>query len=299
MKVAISGVSGLIGEALKKSFAADGVEVLALTRRENLSPLQTITWDIETGRFDASALEGVDAVVHLAGEPVAQRWSDTTKKTIQDSRVKGTKLLVEGLKSLSKRPKVIVSASAVGFYGDSGDQELDELSAPGKGFLPNMCQEWERETMKALGLGIRAAVVRVGIALSTRGGALAKMLLPFRLGLGGPVGGGRQWMPWIHIDDVVAAYRYVVSHQDIVGAVNATAPNPVTNGDFSRALGRALGRPAVLPAPGFALKLLFGQMAEIVLEGQRVLPKKLQESGFEFRHRDIEEALRDVLSNKS
>ena len=169
MKVAISGVSGLIGEALKKSFAADGVEVLALPRRENLSPLQTITWDIETGRFDASALEGVDAVVHLAGEPVAQRWSDTTKKTIQDSRVKGTKLLVEGLKSLSKRPKVIVSASAVGFYGDSGDQELDELSAPGKGFLPNMCQEWERETMKALGLGIRAAVVRVGIALSALG----------------------------------------------------------------------------------------------------------------------------------
>ena len=299
MKVAISGASGLIGDALRKSFEANGVEVLAVSRRKNLPALQTITWDIETDRFDASALEGVDAVVHLAGEPVAQRWSNTTKKTIRQSRVQGTKLLVEGLKSLSKRPKVIVSASAVGFYGDRGDQELDELSAPGTGFLPNMCQEWERETMKALGLGIRAVVVRTGIALSTRGGALAKMLLPFRLGLGGPVGGGRQWMPWIHIDDVVAAYRYVISNQDIVGAVNATAPNPVTNGDFSRALGRALSRPAVLPAPGFALKLLFGQMAEIVLEGQRVVPKKLQESGFEFRHRNIEEALRNVLSNKS
>ena len=299
MKVAITGASGLIGDALRKSFEANGVEVLAVSRRKNLPALQTITWDIETDRFDASALEGVDAVVHLAGEPVAQRWSNTTKKTIRQSRVQGTKLLVEGLKSLSKRPKVIVSASAVGFYGDRGDQELDELSAPGTGFLPNMCQEWERETMKALGLGIRAVVVRTGIALSTRGGALAKMLLPFRLGLGGPVGGGRQWMPWIHIDDVVAAYRYVISNQDIVGAVNATAPNPVTNGDFSRALGRALSRPAVLPAPGFALKLLFGQMAEIVLEGQRVVPKKLQESGFEFRHRNIEEALRNVLSNKS
>lgn len=298
MKVAISGVSGLIGEALRKSFAVDGFEVLALTRHKKLPPLQTITWDIEKGRFDASALEGVDAVVHLAGEPVAQRWTDQTKKAIRESRVKGTRLLVEGLKSLSKRPKVLVSASAVGFYGDGGDRMLDESSPPGTGFLPDVCQEWERATMEALGLGMRAAVVRIGIALSTHGGALGKMLLPFKLGLGGPVGGGKQWMPWIHIDDLVAAFRYVVDKEDIVGAVNATAPNPVTNAEFSRALGRALHRPAVLPAPGFALKLLLGQMSEIVLEGQRVVPKKLQESGFEFRHPEAEEALRDVLRSE-
>jgi uncharacterized protein (TIGR01777 family) len=297
MKVAISGVTGLIGEPLRKSFAADGFEVLALTRQRAMPPLRTITWDIQKGRFDASALEGIDVVVHLAGEPVAQRWTDRSKQAIRDSRVKGTRLLVEGLKSLSKRPRVLVSASAVGFYGDGGDRELDESSPAGAGFLADVCQEWEHAAMDALGLGIRAAVIRIGIVLTTRGGALGKMLLPFKLGLGGPVGRGTQWMPWIHIDDLVAAFRHVVSNEDIVGAVNATTPNPVTNAEFSRALGKALHRPAVLPAPAFALKLVLGQMSEIVLDGQRALPTKLVQSGFEFRHTEIEEALGDVLKN--
>jgi hypothetical protein len=188
MKVAISGVTGLLGTALRSSLTSDGHDVIALSRRPSLPPLETITWDVANGRFDASALEGLDAVVHLAGEPVAQRWNETTKKNIRQSRIGSTRLLIEGLRSLKNPPKVLVSASAVGFYGDGGDAALDESSPPGDGFLPDVCQEWEKTTMEALGLGIRAACMRTGIVLSTKGGALAQMLPPFKLGLGGPLG---------------------------------------------------------------------------------------------------------------
>lgn len=298
MKVAVSGVSGMIGSALRSSLVKDAHDVIALTRQPSLPPLESITWDIDNGRFDASGLENVDAVVHLAGEPVAQRWNDVRKKEIRDSRVRSTRLVVEGLKSLKNPPKVLVSASAVGFYGDGGDTELDESAPAGEGFLPDVCQEWEKATMETLGLGIRAVCLRIGIVLSTKGGALGKMLLPFKLGVGGPVGSGKQWMPWIHIDDIVGALRYVLANDDLVGAVNATAPHPVTNAEFSKALGRALHRPAFMPAPAFGLKLLFGEMAEILLEGQRAVPKKLQFAGYEFKYPDLADALEDVVRQR-
>ena len=298
MKVAISGASGLIGTALRSSLTSDGHEVIALTRRASSSPLETITWDLDQGRFDASALEGVDAVVHLAGEPVAKRWNQERKNAIRQSRVRGTKLLVEGLKSLKNPPKLLVSSSAVGFYGDGGDTELDESAPPGEGFLSDVCHEWEKSTMEALGLGIRAVCMRTGIVLSTQGGALGQMLLPFKLGLGGPLGNGKQWMPWIHIDDIVGAFRYVMANDDLVGAVNGTSPNPATNADFTKALGRALHRPAVLPVPTFGLKLLFGEMAQILLEGQRALPKKLLFTGYEFKYPDLSGALEDVIGQR-
>ncbi|MGH9337183.1 MAG: TIGR01777 family oxidoreductase, partial [Vicinamibacteria bacterium] len=212
--------------------------------------------------------------------------------------VKGTRLLVEGLKSLRHKPKVLISASAIGFYGDRGGEELTESSSPGTGFLPETCQAWEHAAMEAMGLGIRTAVVRTGIVLSTRGGALKKMLTPFRLGVGGPVGSGKQWMSWIHIDDLVGAVRFILAKDDLMAAVNGTAPKPVTNAEFTRALGRALSRPAFLPAPAFGLSLAFGEMASILLEGQRVLPKKLQEAGFAFRFPELQRAIEDVLARK-
>jgi uncharacterized protein (TIGR01777 family) len=298
MKVAISGASGLIGTALRSSLTKDGHEVIALTRQASLPPLETITWDLDQGRFDASGLEGVDAVVHLAGEPVAQRWNQERKDAIRQSRVRGTKLLVEGLKTLKNPPKLLVSASAVGFYGGRGDTELDESAPPGEGFLPEVCHEWEKATMEALGLGIRAVCMRTGIVLSTQGGALGQMLLPFKLALGGPLGSGKQWMPWIHIDDIVGAFRYVMANDDLVGAVNGTSPNPATNADFSKALGRALHRPAVLPVPAFALNVLFGEMAQILLEGQRALPKKLLFTGYEFKYPELPGALEDVIGQR-
>jgi uncharacterized protein (TIGR01777 family) len=298
MRVAVSGITGLIATALRESLAADGHEVLALTRLATLPPLKAVTWDVDRGRFDASALEGIDAVVHLAGEPIAQRWNEARKKVIRESRVQSTRLLVEGLKSLKTRPKVFVCASAIGFYGDRGDEELVESSPPGEGFLPETCQAWERAAMEAMGLGIRTAVLRTGIVLSTRGGALKKMLLPFRLGAGGPLGSGDQWMSWIHIDDHVGAVRFLLDEDDLMGAVNATAPNPVRNRDFGTALGRALRRPAFMPTPAFALKLAFGDMASLLLEGQRVLPKKLLETGYRFRFPELGPALEDLLARR-
>ncbi len=298
MKVAISGATGLIGTALRESLAADGIETVALSRKSKVPPLETIHWDVENGRFDASPLEQVDAVVHLAGEPIAQRWNEARKKAIRDSRVKSTKLLVEGLKSLKRRPKVLLSGSAVGFYGDRGDEMLDERSPPGSGFLPETCQAWEHAAMEAMGFGLRTAVLRTGIVLSTRGGALKKMLPPFRLGVGGPVGSGTQWMSWIHIDDIVGAIRHVLATEDVMAAVNGTAPEPRTNAEFTRELAGALSRPAFLPAPAFGLKIAFGEMASILLEGQRVVPKKLLETGYRFRFPDLGSALSDVLARK-
>ncbi|HEY7699729.1 MAG TPA: TIGR01777 family oxidoreductase, partial [Vicinamibacteria bacterium] len=215
MKVAISGATGLIGTALRENLASDGVQIVVLSRKPSVSPLETIHWDVENGRFDASSLEGVDAVVHLAGEPIAQRWNEARKKAIRESRVKSTRLLVEGLKSLTRRPKVLVSGSAIGFYGDRREEVLEESSPAGSGFLPETCQAWERAAMDAMGLGIRTAVLRTGIVLSTRGGALKTMLLPFRLGVGGPVGNGKQWMSWIHIDDIVGAIRHILAKDDL------------------------------------------------------------------------------------
>ena len=300
MKIAVTGATGLIGAALCERLRQEGNDVLVISRRKNLSsPFPVVHWNPERGELDTRSLEGVDAVVHLAGETIAERWTREKKERIRTSRVAGTRFLVDGLKRLSKRPSVLIGSSAVGFYGNRGDEELDEGSPPGTGFLPEICQAWEAEVARASELGMRAVRLRTGIVLSTKGGALAKMLLPFKLGLGGPVGSGSQWMSWIHIDDVVGGYHFALHHSDLSGAANLTAPQPVRNADFTRALGRALGRPAFLPAPGFALKLIFGQMAQdLLLDGQRVLPRRLESAGYKFHHTGVDDALADAVSSR-
>jgi len=300
MKIAVTGATGLIGAALCERLRQEGNDVLVITRRENSSsPFTVVHWNPERGELDTRSLEGVDAVVHLAGETIAERWTREKKERIRTSRVAGTRFLVDGLKRLSKRPSVLIGSSAVGFYGNRGDEELDEGSPPGTGFLPEICQAWEAEVARASELGMRAVRLRTGIVLSTKGGALAKMLLPFKLGLGGPVGSGSQWMSWIHIDDVVGGYHFALHHSDLSGAANLTAPQPVRNADFTRALGRALGRPAFLPAPGFALKLIFGEMAQdLLLDGQRVLPRRLESAGYQFQHTGVDDALADAVSSR-
>ena len=300
MKIAVTGATGLIGAALCERLRQEGNDVLVITRRENSSsPFPVVHWNPERGELDTRSLEGVDAVVHLAGETIAERWTREKKERIRTSRVAGTRFLVDGLKRLSKRPSVLIGSSAVGFYGNRGDEELDEGSPPGTGFLPEICQAWEAEVARASELGMRAVRLRTGIVLSTKGGALAKMLLPFKLGLGGPVGSGSQWMSWIHIDDVVGGYHFALHHADLSGAANLTAPQPVRNADFTRALGRALGRPAFLPAPGFALKLIFGEMAQdLLLDGQRVLPRRLESAGYQFQHTGVDDALADAVSSR-
>jgi len=300
MKIAVTGATGLIGAALCERLRQEGNDVLVITRRENSSsPFPVVHWNPERGELDTRSLEGVDAVVHLAGETIAERWTREKKERIRTSRVAGTRFLVDGLKRLSKRPSVLIGSSAVGFYGNRGDEELDEGSPPGTGFLPEICQAWEAEVARASELGMRAVRLRTGIVLSTKGGALAKMLLPFKLGLGGPVGSGSQWMSWIHIDDVVGGYHFALHHSDLSGAANLTAPQPVRNADFTRALGRALGRPAFLPAPGFALKLIFGEMAQdLLLDGQKVLPRRLESAGYKFQHTGVDDALADAVSSR-
>ena len=300
MKIAVTGATGLIGAALCERLRQEGNDVLVITRRENSSsPFPVVHWNPERGELDTRSLEGVDAVMHLAGETIAERWTPEKKERIRTSRVAGTRFLVDGLKRLSKRPSVLIGSSAVGFYGNRGDEVLDEGSPPGTGFLPEICQAWEAEVARASELGMRAVRLRTGIVLSTKGGALAKMLLPFKLGLGGPVGSGSQWMSWIHIDDVVGGYHFALHHSDLSGAANLTAPQPVRNADFTRALGRALGRPAFLPAPGFALKLIFGEMAQdLLLDGQRVLPRRLESAGYQFQHTGVDDALADAVSSR-
>ncbi|MFQ5789095.1 MAG: TIGR01777 family oxidoreductase [Acidobacteriota bacterium] len=303
MKIAVTGATGLIGTALCQRLRQDGHHVLAVTRRHTLPPLlgslERVPWEPDQGSFDAAPLEGVDAVVNLAGASVASPWTAAHKDRIRKSRVEGTRLLVEGLKSLHQPPAALVSASAVGFYGDRGDEEIHENSSPGTGFLAEVCQGWETEALRASGRGIRTACLRIGIVLSTRGGALGKMLPPFKLGLGGRVGSGRQWMSWIHIDDVAGMLRFLVRRPEASGAFNGTAPRPVRNAGFAKALGRALGRPAFLPAPAFAMKLLLGEMAQVLLlEGQKVLPRRMEELGYRPQYPDLGGALQDLVATR-
>lgn len=298
MKIAVTGATGLIGSALSERLHQQGHEILAITRQKNLpSPFTTVYWNPERQELDASVLEGIDGVVHLAGETIAERWSAKKKELIRSSRVEGTKLLVKGLKSLSKRPPVLVNSSAIGFYGSRGDEELDEQSAPGTGFLAEVCQAWEAESVRAEELGMRVVTLRTGIVLSIKGGALAKMLFPFKLGLGGPIGSGTQWMSWVHIDDVVGGFHFALHQPEFSGVANLTAPQPARNAEFTKALGQALSRPAFLPAPGFALKLVFGEMAQdLLLEGQKVLPRRLEQAGYKFQYPGLDEAIQDVIS---
>ncbi len=293
MKVTITGASGLIGGRLVEHLRARGDDVTTLSR--NPSSGASVRWQPEHEPAPVAALEGRDAVVHLAGENVAQRWTDDAKRRILSSRELGTRNLVAGIEATETRPRVLVSSSAVGYYGPHGNEELDEKTPPGEDFLAEVCMVWEREAQRAAALGLRVVIVRTGVVLDEGGGALAKMLPFFKCAVGGPVAGGGQYMPWIHVDDVVGIYVAAIDGDEWKGPVNATAPAPVTNKAFSKALGRALRRPAFAPVPGLAVRVLYGEMAEIVTKGQRVVPRRAQEHGYEFAHTDLDEALRAAL----
>jgi uncharacterized protein (TIGR01777 family) len=301
MKVIVTGSTGLVGRALVKSLLSDGHEVTRLVRggaQEFRAPgTAAVRWDPERGEIDAAGLEGHDAAVHLAGEPIGEgRWDDEKKRRILESRVKGTRLIAEALAGLSAKPRALVSASAVGFYGDRGDEVMREESASGADFLSEVCREWEKATLAASQAGIRVVHVRIGVVLDAEGGALPRMLTPFKLGLGGRVGSGRQYMSWITLEDLVGVIRRAVEDESLRGPVNAVAPRPVTNEEFTKALGRVLGRPTIFAMPAFAARLAFGEMADaLLLSGARVEPARLQEAGHQFRHAEIEGALRSVL----
>ena len=300
MKVTVTGASGLIGSRLVRALRARGDEVTVLSRNPGRAAqelgVSAMAWDPLEGPAPAAALAGRDAVVHLAGENVAQRWTAKAKASIRASRETGTRNLVEGLRTADPRPATLVSSSAVGYYGPRGDEVLYESASPGGDFLAEVCVAWEREAERASELGVRVVRIRTGVVLDRRGGALGRMLPFFRAGVGGAVAGGRQYMPWIHADDVVGLYLAAIDDAALSGPVNASAPEPVTNGEFSRALGRALRRPAILPVPSAALRLLYGDMAEIVTEGQRAVPRRALEHGYRFEHPQLDEALRDALA---
>lgn len=305
MHVAITGARGMIGGALTESLRDDGHRVTGVTRSQPGS--DELQWAPSEGRIDTDGLRGVDAVVHLAGEPIAftsltpagiaeGRWSPDRKRRILDSRVEGTTLLAETLAGMDDGPRVLVSASAIGYYGDRGDDTLTEASAPGDLFLSTVCQRWEAAAEPARAAGIRVVHPRIGLVQTPKGGALAQALPLFRLGLGGPFGDGSDWWSWVMLDDVVGVLRHAVVDDDVSGPVNATAPEPVTNRTWATVLGRVLGRPSVLPVPRFGPRLLFGEMAdELLYASARVLPAATTNSGYAFRYRDLEAGLRSVL----
>jgi uncharacterized protein (TIGR01777 family) len=301
MNVTVTGATGLIGTRLVHALRARGDDVTVLTRSPERAQaklgVEALAWDPLAGPAPAEALRGRDAVVHLAGEPVAQRWNDESRRAILESREVGTRNLVAGLRALAEgeRPRVVVSSSAVGYYGKHGDERVPESAPAGDDFLARVCVVWEREADAAAELGARVVKIRTGVVLDKTGGALKTMLPPFRLGAGGPVAGGAQYLPWIHVDDLVALYLRALDDDTWSGAYNGAAPEPVTNKAFSKALGRALHRPAVAPVPAFAIKLLYGDMAEIVTEGQRAVPERALAGGFAFQHADLDEALADAL----
>ncbi len=295
MKVLVSGAGGLVGTALVPALRAQGHEVWCLRRGNSGS--DTVSWAPEAGLLEASALAGVDAVVHLAGENIAAgRWTPTHKQRILASRVQGTRLLSERLAGLARRPSVLVCASAVGYYGDRGAEELDEHSPPGTGFLAEVCQAWEQAADPAREAGIRTAHLRFGMVLSASGGALARMVLPFRLGLGGRLGDGGQYQSWISLIDAVHALGHLLEHPGLSGPFNAVSPHPCTNAEFARALGQALHRPILVPVPAWAARLALGEMAEqLLLSSTRALPRWLLASGFAFTHPELAPALRFLL----
>jgi uncharacterized protein (TIGR01777 family) len=286
--IAVTGAGGFIGSAVAAVFGAEGHRVLRLVRRPASSDTE-IAWDPAGGQIDAAKLEGVDAVVHLAGESIAGgRWNAERKARIRQSRVRGTSLLASALARLSRRPRVLVSGSAMGVYGDRGDEVLTESSTPGSGFLAEVGQDWEASADMARQAGIRVVHPRFGMVIHPSGGALEKMLPPFRMGLGGHLGNGQQWMSWISRDDAIAVIRAAITVESMSGPVNATSPNPVRNSEFTRLLGAALHRPAVAAVPAFALELMFGELArEALLASQRMMPARLQELGFSFEHPEL------------
>jgi uncharacterized protein (TIGR01777 family) len=299
--VTVSGASGMIGRRLVAELQREGWEVTILSRepvraQHALGDVETYKWDPVEEPAPAQALAGRDAVAHLAGAPVSQRWTPAAKRAIRDSRVTGTENLIAGLREARPRPRVLVSSSASGYYGPRGSEPIDEEAAPGTDFLAEVSVAWERAAERAAGLGLRVVRVRTGVVLDRTGGALAKMLLPFQLGVGGPVAGGRQYLPWIGAGDVVGIFMAALRDERWEGPVNATAPVPVSNREFSRALGRALHRPALVPVPGLALHALYGEMAQIVTTGVRAVPAKPLMLGYAYRHPELDEALAAALA---
>ena len=298
MKVLITGSSGLVGSALTNFFHANGNEVIRLLRKSvsTGSPV----WDPENGEIDLTGIRDISAVVHLAGDNLAEgQWNDRKKNSILSSRVNGTKLLSKYFVASGHKPSVIVSASAVGFYGDRGEERVDEASEPGKGFLADVCKQWEEAAASAVDAGVRVVNLRFGVVLSAGGGALKKMLLPFRIGLGGVIGSGKQYMSWVSIDDVTGMIQHIISNEAVRGPVNLVSPNPVSNREFTKALGQILNRPTIFPMPAFAARIVFGEMAdELLLSSTRVIPKKLMDSGYEFRHPELGGAFEQLLNRE-
>jgi hypothetical protein len=301
MRTLVTGATGFVGRRLVERFHTQGHNLVALSRnpesaQRSLPLLETAhAWNPLEELPPAAAFQGVDAVVHLAGETVTGVWTEEKKQAIRESRVQGTENLVKAIVRLETKPQVLVSASAIGYYGDRGEEDLTEESAPGSDFLADVSQQWEKEAAKVEWGGVRSARIRVGIVLGPGGGALGAMLTPFKLGAGGPLGSGRQWWSWIHRDDLVALMLFLIEHPEFSGSVNGVAPEPARQKDFAKTLGRVLRRPAFLPAPAFALRIILGGFSTELLSSKRVLPKTTQELGFQFQHPRLEGALRQAL----
>jgi uncharacterized protein (TIGR01777 family) len=301
MRVLVTGASGFLGSAVCDALLARGDEIVGLTRdpqraRQGNPTVTWHAWNPAAERPPASALEGIDGVVNLVGEPIDQRWTEAAKQRIRDSRERSTKNLVDAISATEPRPKTLVSQSAVGYYGDRGEAVVDESTGPGSTFDAEVCVAWETAAREAEKVGVRVVVVRSGLVLDPEHGLLKQLLVPFKLGVGGPLAGGGQYMPWIHLDDEVRLLLWALDTDGASGTYNATAPNPVTNREFSKALGRVLGRPALIPLPKLALKARFGgELGEVAAGGQRTIPRRAMDAGFEFRYPELEPALSDLL----
>ena len=298
MKCIVSGGSGFIGRRIVERLLQDGHSVSVYSRqpdREKRPAVAAYHWDPLAGAPPSDSLDAMDAVIHLAGEPVAQRWNAEVKRRIRDSRTVGTRALVDAISRVQNKPKVLVSASAIGYYGDRGDEILHESSAPGSGFLVDVCRAWEAEAGRAAEFGLRVVKLRIGFVLGKNGGALGQMVPAFRAFVGGRLGSGKQWMPWVHMNDVAEMFVYAVENE-IAGVWNATSPNPVTNSAFTAEMAKTLHRPAIFPVPPFALKIAFGELAQHMLDSARVIPDAALKANFPFRYPDLGPALRDLLS---
>lgn len=298
-RIAITGSSGLLGSRLVARLKDAGHEVARVVRREARAGANEISWQPDAGKIDKGGCEGLDAVVHLAGKSIMGRWTKSHKREIEESRVQPTRLLSETIAGLENPPRVLLSASALGYYGDRGDEPLDEESGPGRGFLAEVCQRWEAATKPAEDAGIRVVHLRIGVVLAKEGGALGQMLTPFRMGAGGPIGDGKQYMSWISATDLIEIMCHLLLHSELSGPVNAVSPSPVTNHDFAKTLGRVLHRPTVARVPATVLKFMFGEMAdEMLLASARLQPSRLQADGYTFAYPDLEAALRHELDRE-
>lgn len=303
MKIVITGATGFIGPTLIHEYNRAGNKVSVLTRSmmtTRTSSVSYVNWDAENPGDWEKEIEGADAVVNLTGESVAQKWNAEVKNKILESRVKATRAIVKAIEKAKKKPAVFINASAVGYYGDRDGETLDETAAKGNGFLAEVCSQWEAEAVKAEEWGVRTILLRIGIVLEKEGGALEKMLPPFQMFVGGPIGSGKQWMSWIHRDDLIHLISFLIEHKEACGIVNATAPNPVTNKEFAQSLGKTINRPAAMKVPGFVLKLKMGEMAkEMLLSGQKVLPKQAEKLGYQFTYPTLDEALKAIFGKEN